>query len=365
MKKVFKVAFVGLLSFVFRGCKKTEVWEIKKKEQEKYFCYELIQAPEKYSDFVGMNIWTYLDFQFPTEWIPFANEEGILKCLKNRDFEIRKGYDGKNYIVLPPTSVSATFSQEELLYVWDTLSQNYADFDGMQSKGFSKKKLLKIKNEKDFFKQFDKWIDDGHFAVRIKNFHYNQPSVVDEGCFFSRDPQNTYFEKETSNAYYIRFNSCGSEDYNSKLYFAAMEAEKKEFIVLDARSNIGGDPAPTAAFRNYLQNVRYPGTVIVLQDNWSFSAGELWRSFGTIDVKFKCILVGTHSGGAQRVCYNLYENKDLDISIVAGRYSIDSFLPENYLGEGKGFKPQIWATTPTMKETLEKLGVDLEGITLR
>ena len=56
---------------------------------------------------------------------------------------------------------------------------------------------------------------------------------------------------------------------------------------------------------------------------------ELWRSFGTIDVKFKCILVGTHSGGAQRVCYNLYENRDFEISIVAGRYSIDSFLPEN------------------------------------
>ena len=37
---------------------------------------------EKYSDFVGMNLWTYLDFQFPTEWIPFANEEGILKCLR-------------------------------------------------------------------------------------------------------------------------------------------------------------------------------------------------------------------------------------------------------------------------------------------
>ena len=31
MKKVFKVAFVGLLSFVFWGCKTTEVWEIKEK----------------------------------------------------------------------------------------------------------------------------------------------------------------------------------------------------------------------------------------------------------------------------------------------------------------------------------------------
>lgn len=37
-------------------------------------------------------------------------------------------------------------------------------------------------------------------------------------------------------------------------------------------------------------------------------------------------------------------------------------LPKNYLGEGLGYEPDIWATTETMKATLEGLGLDLKGI---
>ena len=41
---------------------------------------------------------------------------------------------------------------------------------------------------------------------------------------------------------------------------------------------------------------------------------------------------------------------------------MEGVLPDNWLGEGKGYEPQIWATTENMKETLEKLGVVLDDI---
>ena len=37
-------------------------------------------------------------------------------------------------------------------------------------------------------------------------------------------------------------------------------------------------------------------------------------------------------------------------------------LPSNYLGDGKGYEPQVWATTQTMKEVLEGMGIDTQGI---
>lgn len=92
-------------------------------------------------------------------------------------------------------------------------------------------------------------------------------------------------------------------DILSTKYAGFAEMQQKDFIILDARSNRGGDNAPLFSFRNYLNNIDYKGTVICLQDNW--------------------------------------------------------------LGEGKGYEPQIWATTETMKETLEKLGVILDDVVFR
>ena len=66
----------------------------------------------------------------------------------------------------------------------------------------------------------------------IKNFYYTQPTSRDEGSFLSRDTANIYFEKETSNAYYIRFNDCWSHDYYAKLPIAGVDASKKDFIIM-------------------------------------------------------------------------------------------------------------------------------------
>ena len=232
----------------------------------------------------------------------------------------------------------------------------------MQTKGFSQKKLLSVKDGKDFYKLFDKCIDDCHFAIRIRDFFYEKATAYDKGTFRSLDPLDTYFERETSNAYYIRFNNCTSMAYKEDFPFAAFKAAKKDFIILDARSNSGGDNSFIFEFKKYLNDTKYKGTVIITQDNYSFSSGELWHDFGTIDVKFKTVLVGTHSGGMQRFGGAVYDNPELDMFIYAGRQAMDGLIPANWLGEGKGYEPQIWATTETIKATLEGMGVDLEDI---
>ena len=327
--------------------------------------YEIVQAPAEYEKFNGEVVCRFLGRRNFAAWFSKSCQKKILKCLDKGAFEIRAGTGRKEYILLPPTFEGFSFTKDELSEIWDILSQVYAGFNEMEEKGFTKDKLLKVKNPSDFYKLFDKCVNDGHFAIRVKSFYYDQGHAVDPGTFISEDPPNTYFEKETSNAYYIRFNSCRSEEYLKNLANAVLDASKKDFIVLDARSNHGGDDSPLLQFQKYLNTTGYKGTVICLQDNWSFSSGELWHTFGTKDVKIKCLLVGTHSGGMQRFdCYE-YDNTDFDMHIAAGKHRKDGIIPDNWLGELKGYEPQIWATTDNMKETLEGLGVDLGDIVFR
>ena len=100
-----------------------------------------------------------------------------------------------------------------------------------------------------------------------------------------------------------------------------------------------------------------------MQDNWSFSSGEIWHIFGVDGLGYKRILVGTHSGGMQNYgnC-DLYRNENLNIAIHFGSSNFRNILPSNYLGEGKGYKPDVWATTETMASVLTRLGVDVTGI---
>ena len=344
--------------------KKSE-WKLLEEKQQEYFLYKIVEAPADYEKFKGEFVCRFLGRRSFAGYYTKSCEKKILKNLKKGNFEIRFGTGRKGYILLPPTFEDFSFTKEELHYIWDILSEEYAGFNEMEEKGFTKEKLLKVKNPSDFYKLFDKCVNDGHFAIRVKDFYYDQGHAVDSGTFISEDPQNTYFEKETSNAYYIRFTNCRSDEYLKNFANAVYDASNKDFIVLDARSNYGGDDYPISQFRKYLDASGYKGTVICLQDNWSFSSGELWHIFGIKDVKIKCLLVGTHSGGMQRFDSYEYNNEELDIHIVAGLYKRDSILPDNWLGELKGYEPQIWATTDNMKETLEGLGVDLGDIEFR
>ena len=79
----------------------------------------------------------------------------------------------------------------------------------------------------------------------------------------------------------------------------------------------------------------------------------------------KAFLVGTNSGGAQ-----LYGN-----CILVEKENVRFFLPttrmddveliEKYEGEGKGYKPDIYARKENLKEVIENLGADLSGIEFR
>ena len=63
-------------------------------------------------------------------------------------------------------------------------------------------------------------------------------------------------------------------------------------------------------------------------------------------------------------CRTITDKKNR-LSIYLGKTSFRNSIPENYLGEGKGYEPDIWATTETMASVLENLGVDLTGITFQ
>lgn len=256
-------------------------------------------------------------------------------------------------------------SKAELTYIWETLDDNYAGIDDMEDRGFTQKEFFKAKTFSDLTKLFDKYMNDCHFYMRVRDFEYRQPVAHDEGTTESLDPAGqTYFEKETSNAYYVRFNSCISEEYHNNLPKIYDKVLKKDFLILDARSNYGGSDGPQMELMGRLDAWSYSGTILVLQDNWSYSGGELWRLFAWQDKHpWKSILVGTHSGGCQAYgnCQT-FKNEDLKIILYFG---VDSFwrnLPSNYLGEGKGYEPQIWATTQTMKETLQGMSVDTGDI---
>ena len=256
-------------------------------------------------------------------------------------------------------------SKVELTYIWETLRDNYAGFYEMEELGLTEKKFFKTKTYSDLTKLFDQYMSDCHFYFKINDLEYRQPFARDEGTKESIDPAGqTYFEKETSNAYYVRFNSCRSDDYFNNFPQVYQKALEKDYLILDARSNYGGSDGPQIELMIKLNAWKYSGTIVALQDNWCYSGGEIWRLFALQDDQpWNSILVGTHSGGCQRYgnC-ETFVNEELKIVLYFG---VDSFwedLPSNYLGEGKGYEPQVWATTETMKEVLEGMGIDTEGI---
>lgn len=367
-----KVTFITLLLF----CSLTFAakWAVLETVDQGFYMYTITTAPAENKLSLGTEVYCYNDYiRYKNK---FANQckERILEYLKNNNFEIKTD-KGKEYIFLPADFLSLNYkiSKKKLAYVYDFLEKNYVGFSLMKKKGFSKGKFLKLKYADDLKAYLVKYIDDGHFFLQIDDIFFSQPRNLDEGSVQSKDPLYTYFEKATSNAYYIRFTSCVDDvkniGYNTKLAPAAYFASQKDFLILDARSNMGGTDIPQVQLRQTLDKLNYTGTVIVLQDKWSVSAGELWEIFGPDDLyglgkaKFKRLLVGTHSGGMQNYgnC-KLEENPELKIRIWYGTKDFTGQLPANYLGDCKGYEPDIWATTETMKQTLVSLGVDLTGV---
>ena len=372
MKRKSLLAFVLMLSTIVFA----NDWDVQEFPYEQYVYYIVTDAPETYKNLIGTMVFAWQGRSSYRNAYESSCKDGIIEFLKKEDFNIginpdtkkdsaflSEGFMEKYFPELVNVNIPVT--EADLDFIWKNLSSKYAGFSDMKKKGFNKKKLYKINNTKDLKKLLDKFVEDCHFQLNLREFSYVQDTAYDKGSKKSKDLPNQYFEKETSNAYYVRFTGCGMENdlYNKNLQLVAQKAEKKDFIILDARSNSGGSDAPQFSLRRDLNNLKYKGTVIVLQDNWSFSSGEVWHTFGSDDLRFKRLLVGTHSGGMQNYgnC-QFYNDENLNVGLYFGYSNFRKNLPSNYLGEGKGYEPDVWATTETMASVLTDLGVDVTGI---
>lgn len=253
--------------------------------------------------------------------------------------------------------------EDEKDAIYQIMKLNYVGLPDMEKRGFTKEEWESASSYDELKVILDKYMLDTHFSINTKNgFHYQQSQRFDEGTSESIDPSYTFRLVETSNTYYIRYNTCDTYwDKYLKLPSFASEAKEKDFIVLDFRSNYGGGNSQQYSFFRTLANLHYEGTIFVLQDNWCYSAGEVWGVTAYYNNILNFKLVGTHSGGMQVYgnCISVSKN---GVTIWVPTTSFANYLPENYLGEGLGYEPDIWATTPEMKTVLEGQGLDLTGI---
>lgn len=369
MKKMF-LAFAALLECCFLFCSE---WSIEEQtynfpiddSSSEYYFYYVVSTPEKYSNVKnGTSIYAWQSENMYRNLFTQPNKDKILEYLDTDNFDVYN-IDGYDCIFLPFSFLKETISisEQQLQYVWDEFEKNYIAFSDMKKKGFSKKKFFAVKTYGDLVDLFNQYIDDAHFNFTISDITYKLQTAYDEGSIPSIDEDNTYYETATSNAYYVRFTNCTSDAYLENMPTVGERALNKEYLILDARTNYGGNNYPVFETVNYLTDKKYKGTIYVLQDNWSFSSGELWSVIGHKSVKLNKKLAGTHSGGMQKYGnIRYYENEELGISMRFGSKSFVKTLPKNYLGEGKGFEPEIWATTQNMKSILESFGIDLTGI---
>lgn len=266
------------------------------------------------------------------------------------------------FSLLSCTSTSSADDEffQDKAYIYSILKNHYGGFGDIRKKGFNKREYFAAKSYDELSVILNKYICDGHLKI-VKNhqFIYKINQVFDADTYKSKDEPETFVAKETSNTFYIRCNSCESSwDGYRSLPEYAIKAYDKEFIVLDFRSNPGGGKVPQFGFFNKLSNNGYNGTIFILQDNWSYSSGEVWSVTDNYK-KLNFKLVGTHSGGAQGSgnC-RVYKKNGVYMYVPLSKFAPEPY----YLGEGIGYEPEIWATTQTMKGVLENLGPDLSDI---
>ena len=362
MKKRFLVI---LFTMFCTGLFSSEWTLTESQYNENFYYYTVSAAPQGYESTIGTNVYAWTS---RTNYKNLYSEQSLDKILEFLDagkFELQPA-DGYDIIYLPLEFIDLSkciISKAQLDYIWNTMSKHYAGFDDMKKKGFSKENFYKVTTALELKDLFDKYMEDCHFNLVAGDLVYNQPTARDEGFFPSEDEYGTYFEKETSNAYYVRFNECQSAVYLKNFKNVGKKALNKKYLILDARTNGGGNNRPQQQVRNYLNSKKYKGTVVILQDNRSCSSGEVMEMFDKSKCNFKVLLVGTHSAGMQNYGnVQEYQDKNVFVYLRMGRTSFRNSIPSNYLGEGKGYKPDVWATTQNMKSVLEGLGIDTADI---
>ena len=369
MKKNILFAFLILLyTPLFSQFWKLQENQYQDEKNHLYYYYTILSAPKAFKQVEGTKVYCVVTQSMYKNLFDEPCLDEIENYLDEYNFVISKIED--NYCVFLDSTFNepkkCLLNKKELDYIWKTMSLRYAGLPAMKKRGFTKDDFYLSESLYDLGLLLDKYMQDCHFSINIKGYGYNQPHAIDEGCKKSEDDKNTFFETETSNAYYVRFTNCTGADYKNRFEATAYKAINKDYFVLDARSNSGGSDYPQAKLMYYLKSKKYTGTLIVLQDNWSYSSGELWHVLGKGDVDFKRILVGTHSGGMQNYgnC-KTFKNEKLNVSVYFGTTDFTKTLPSNYLGDGKGYEPDVWATTQTMKDVLEQMGVDTGDIVFK
>lgn len=334
--------------------------------EESGFKYIIESAPEEYSEYIGTSVYydtTFIHLEtamlkdiFPESCIDKVNNaflENNFCKFTSSGYNVLCIYNPQNYMPF----------EEVKDFIYKTLSKKYAGFKDIKKKGFSKEIWEAVSDYDEMRKVLYEYMNDNHFYIYMgarKIFRREQ--VFDEGSVKSTDPAMTMFTKTTSNTYYIRCNDCDRqwEEY-LKLPSYAYEACKKDFIVLDFRSNPGGSNYEQTDFFRNLKKKHYKGKIFVLQDNWSASSGEVWEKAGLYTKSLDVHLVGTHSAGMQ-MYGNVKTFKKGALLVNVPTRKFGNNLPSNYLGEGRGYEPEIWALTKDMKAVLEKEGLDLTGI---
>lgn len=344
-------------------------WNIKNDAGEYcFYIYEITVAPDKYEDFIGTRLFYPVGGNSCGNMWQKQCKESILLALNNEEFKFITINSQQvlctliNFNTEPYSHPKIYTFEEEKQAIFDILSTDYAGYSDMTKIGFSKKVWKTAKSYDDITNILNKYINDTHFSITSSNYSFHKSQRFDEGTKPSKDPDKTFKTVETSNTYYIRYNSCDiSWDDYLKLPSLAEFAKNKENIVVDFRSNHGGGNQQQVVFLENLINADYKGTIYVLQDNWSYSSGEFWMVTSYVPPVLNLKLVGTHSGGMQ-MYGNCEEFEKNGVKIWTPTTNFRMNLPKNYLGEGLGYEPDIWATTETMKSTLEGFGLDLKGI---
>lgn len=276
-------------------------------------------------------------------------------------------------VLLVSCNGSQKFKREKSI-IYEVLSTQYAGFEDMKKKGFTEKTLNEAQDYDQLKSVLHEYIDDFHLNIGIDEKLIFAPEIDSDTTNKSTDPDNLFEYKETSNTLYIRCNNCtdSNPDYQ-KLgtpEFSYYKAELYDFIVLDFRSNPGGSDSPLISFFTGLMNCNYQGTIILTQDRWCYSSGEIYGTFYALCSyrgfdKNKAFLIGTNSGGCQLygTC-ELIEKENVKFWLPTKKMRHIEQI-EKYEGEGKGYKPDIYATKENLKDTIEKLGADLSGIEFR
>ena len=267
-------------------------------------------------------------------------------------------------------------TKKEKSAVSSMIRNTYIGYAEMKEKGFKLKMIDECETIGELFALLDKYVFDYHFWIGIDRGEKGvaewefKSIVTDEKSKRSIDPFITYFEKATSNAYYIRFNSCGESTkekpnpYWTEFPGAAAKACDYDYIVLDPRSNNGGGQMQQIKFFESLINKNYKGKIYILQDKYSFSAAEMWMIAGRYADKLDMTTVGTFTGGMQR--YG--ECKSIKKGTVSGWIpTIICQLPDDgkWKGEGVGYEPDVFAYTEEIKDVLIGFGVDMTGIEIQ